>query len=82
MLLHAYQGEAAHVGTTHAGTAQLDEMMLGIKVMQFQHLHMTVLMLRKFTSDPERLLSAARNALELLRHLISTSAHVYNGVVW
>ncbi|KAH7309770.1 hypothetical protein B0I35DRAFT_440592 [Stachybotrys elegans] len=77
VLLDAYQTEVAY-----APQEQLDEMMLGIKAMKFQHLHMTVLILKKFAFNDGRLVAAARNALGLLRHLISTSEQVYNGVVW
>lgn len=77
MLLRAYHAEA-----THVRTEQLDEMMIGIKAMKFQRLHMTILVLKKCTDDAGRLVAAARDALELLSCLISTSAQVYNGVVW
>lgn len=57
-------------------------MMIGIRVMRFQYLHILILLLRKDENNKELRIQAARDAIELLPGLVSNSTHVYNGLVW
>jgi ribosomal protein S19 len=57
-------------------------MMIGIRAMKFQHLHVLILLLRKDENNRELRIQAARDALTLLPGLVSNSTHVYNGLVW
>lgn len=57
-------------------------MMIGIRAMRFQYLHILILLLRKDENNKELRIQAARDAIELLPGLVSNSTHVYNGLVW
>lgn len=61
---------------------QLQEMMIGVRAMRFQYLHILILLLRKDKNDKELRIQAARDAIALLPGLVSNSTHVYNGLVW
>ncbi|UKZ52670.1 hypothetical protein TrVGV298_006451 [Trichoderma virens] len=77
LLLTVFNGEAAS-STAH----QIQEMMIGVRAMRFQYLHITILVLRNDPSSRERRVQAARDAIMLLPDLVSNSTHVYNGLVW
>ncbi|KAL7944065.1 fungal-specific transcription factor domain-containing protein [Trichoderma barbatum] len=77
LLLKDFNAESA-CSTVH----QVQEMMIGVRAMRFQYLHILILVLRKDPSSRERRVQAARDAIMLLPDLVSNSSHVYNGLVW
>ncbi|KAL7918398.1 fungal-specific transcription factor domain-containing protein [Trichoderma austrokoningii] len=77
LLLKAIDTESA------SSTAnQLQELMIGVRAMRFQYLHILILLLRKDKNNKELRIQAARDATTLLPGLVSNSTHVYNGLVW
>ncbi|KAL6898655.1 fungal-specific transcription factor domain-containing protein [Trichoderma evansii] len=77
LLLKAIDTESAS-----SSAHQLQEMMIGVRAMRFQYLHILILLLRKDKNDKELRIQAARDAITLLPGLVSNSTHVYNGLVW
>lgn len=55
---------------------------MGLEYMSFQYHHLIVLLTRHSDSDHKICVQAARDAISKLDKLVSTSAQVYNGVVW
>ncbi|KAL6855638.1 fungal-specific transcription factor domain-containing protein [Trichoderma novae-zelandiae] len=77
LLLRVFNTESAS-STPH----QVQEMMIGVRAMRFQYLHILILLLRKAPDSKDRRVQAARDAIILLPDLVSNSSHVYNGLVW
>ncbi|KAH8124604.1 fungal-specific transcription factor domain-containing protein [Trichoderma asperelloides] len=77
LLLKAINTESAS-----SSTHQLQEMMIGVRAMRFQYLHILILLLRKDPNDKGLRIQAAQDAITLLPGLVSNSTHVYNGLVW
>ncbi len=61
---------------------QLHEMSLGIRSLEFQYHHTHILLLKDDPSFTDLRLASAREAITLLRTLVSNSNSVYNGVTW
>ena len=58
------------------------ELKTGLESMAFQHHHLLVLLTNHDTEDRQECLCASRDAISTLLCLVSTSAQVYNGIVW
>jgi hypothetical protein len=65
-----------------ANASQVREMSLGISSIKFQYLHALILLLKGDESSCDLCLSSAREAISILRSIVSNWSSVYNGVVW
>ncbi|RAL08544.1 uncharacterized protein BO97DRAFT_353820, partial [Aspergillus homomorphus CBS 101889] len=61
---------------------QVREMTLGINSMKFQYLHVLILLLKGDGSASSLRLSSAREAISLLKSMVSNWHSVNNGVMW
>ncbi|KAK2063312.1 hypothetical protein LY76DRAFT_563433 [Colletotrichum caudatum] len=64
------------------GTAQLQEMSLGLNSTRFQYLHIVIILLKGDESFANLRLEAAREGLFLLPTVVSNWSSIYNGVIW
>jgi hypothetical protein len=55
---------------------------IGIDSMTFQYYHLQVLLTRHDETDRDMCLTGARQAIQILDRLVSSSAEVYNGITW
>lgn len=58
------------------------ELKTGMEFMAFQYHHLHVHLTANDDESREICLNAARNAIDSLKRLVSTSSQVYNGIVW
>ena len=61
---------------------QCREMSIGMRAMEFQRLHLLLLLLQGNEHYALRRLAIARQTISLLPSLVSNSSQVYNGIVW
>jgi hypothetical protein len=58
------------------------ELKTGMEFMAFQYHHLLVQLTAHDDDSRETCLNAARDAIDSLKRLVSTSSQVYNGIVW
>ncbi len=57
-------------------------MSLGIRTMEFQYLHLLILLTKDSPQHAELRVRSARDMVSLLPNLVSNWNQVYNGLVW